>query len=121
MGTGPIFSVDFDLVDHRLVVSTDAGAMRSFPLTGQSVASFYQNTMTLLESLGIRVVIKRPLPYGLDDNTPFESDSEHRDYNPFLINRSWRILSAVNLILEEFAGEFSGKTSPVHLFWHSPQ
>ena len=25
----------------------------------------------------------------------------------------------MGLILEEFAGRFSGKTSPVHLFWHS--
>jgi hypothetical protein len=28
-------------------------------------------------------------------------------------------LSEVNLILEAFAGRFSGKTSPVHHFWHS--
>lgn len=32
---------------------------------------------------------------------------------------AWRVLSQVNLIFEEFAGEFSGKVSPVHLFWHS--
>lgn len=29
------------------------------------------------------------------------------------------MLSQVNLLLEEFAGGFSGKTSPVHHFWHT--
>ena len=29
------------------------------------------------------------------------------------------MLSQVNLVLEEFAGRFSGKTSPVHHFWHT--
>ena len=29
------------------------------------------------------------------------------------------MLSRVNLILEEFAGRWSGKTSPVHHFWHT--
>ena len=119
MGKDPIFSIDFDFVDHRLVVTTDAGEVRSFPLIGNSVASFYQQTTTLLKGLGIPVVIQRPVPYELSDTTPFESDVNHNHYDPFWINRCWRILSAVNLMLEEFAGDFSGKTSPVHLFWHS--
>lgn len=29
------------------------------------------------------------------------------------------MLSQVNILLEEFAGRFSGKTSPVHHFWHT--
>jgi hypothetical protein len=29
------------------------------------------------------------------------------------------VLSQVNLVLEEFAARFSGKTSPVHHFWHT--
>src|SRR5687768_16620524 len=119
MGSGPIFTIDFDFVDHRLVVSTEAGEMESFPLIGNSVASFYHHIITLLKDLGIPVVIERPLPYDLADTTPFQSDLKHNRYDPFWINRCWRILSAVNLILEEFAGHFSGKTSPVHLFWHS--
>ena len=33
--------------------------------------------------------------------------------------RYWQVLSRVNLLLEEFAGRWSGKTSPVHHFWHT--
>lgn len=119
MGSKPIFAIDFDFVDHRLVVTTDTGRMESFPLIGQSVASFYEQTLSVLGELGIGVVIERPEPYDLADSTPFGDDTMHRDYDPVWVNRYWRILSEVNVILEEFAGRFSGKTSPVHHFWHS--
>jgi hypothetical protein len=119
MGSDPIFTIDFDFVDHRLLVSTGDGRMEWFPLAGNSVASFYEQTLTLLGVLGIGIIIERPGPFDLADSTPFADDVEHRDYDPFWINRYWRILSEVNLILEEFAGHFSGKTSPVHHFWHS--
>lgn len=119
MGSNPIFAIDFDFVDHRLVVSTVTRGIETFPLGGHSVASFYERTLTVLDDLGIGVVIKRPDPFDLVDSLPFADDTGHRDYDPFWVNRYWRILSEVNLILEEFAGHFSGKTSPVHHFWHS--
>ncbi len=46
-------------------------------------------------------------------------DTEHASYDPEAVTRYWRVLSQVNLVLEEFAAEFSGKTSPVHHFWHT--
>ena len=50
---GPIFTVDFDLVGHRLVVSSLDGREVAFPLQGQSVASFYRETLRALELLGV--------------------------------------------------------------------
>lgn len=35
------------------------------------------------------------------------------------MTRYWQVLSWVNLLLEEFAARYSGKTSPVHHFWHT--
>ena len=119
MGVDPIFTIDFDFVDHRLAGDqrhwADGGLV---PLTDQSVASFYESTLKLLSDLGIEPTIEHPGPFGLTDSTPFADDVGHHEYNPFWVNRYWRILSEVNLILEEFAGRFSGKTSPVHHFWH---
>jgi uncharacterized protein DUF5996 len=40
----PIFTIDFDFVDHQLILTTMDGKAVSFPLYGQSVASFYRNT-----------------------------------------------------------------------------
>ena len=119
MGVDPIFTIDFDFVDHRLLVTNVTGRTASLPLTHQSVASFYESTLKLLRDLGIEPTIEHPEPFGLTDSTPFADDVIHHEYNPFWVNRYWRILSEVNLILEEFAGRFSGKTSPVHHFWHS--
>jgi hypothetical protein len=51
--------------------------------------------------------------------TPFPSDDEHASYDRDAVVRFWRILDWTDSVLEEFAGWYCGKTSPVHLFWHS--
>ena len=73
----------------------------------------------MLGDLGVALIMERPEPLDPPDATPFPDDFHHHDYDPFWISPYWRILSEVNLILEELAGEFSGKTSPVHHFWHT--
>src|SRR6266508_1166404 len=118
MGRDPIFTVDFDFVDHRLDVNRVDGRRVSFPLTGQSVASFYRATFDALAAIGVDVTI-RPDPFDLPDATPFRDDTVHAAYDPVWVNRYWVVLSQVNLLLEEFASGFSGKISPVHHFWHS--
>jgi uncharacterized protein DUF5996 len=51
--------------------------------------------------------------------TPFPSDGEHASYDPDAVERFWRILDWSDGVFEEFSGWSCGKTSPVHLFWHS--
>ena len=116
----PIFTIDFDFVDHRLVVATLEGEERSFPLPGQSVASFHEATLAALAALGVRVDIAIPRPFDLPDaGRPFAEDTEHATYDPVAANRYWRVLSQVASVLEEFAAGYSGKNSPVHHFWHT--
>ncbi|HXJ30112.1 MAG TPA: DUF5996 family protein, partial [Gemmatimonadales bacterium] len=43
----------------------------------------------------------------------------HASYDADAIERLWRILDWSDGVLEEFSGWYCGKTSPVHLFWHS--
>ncbi|WP_329389967.1 DUF5996 family protein [Streptomyces sp. NBC_01351] len=116
----PVFTIDFDFVDHRLVVAMLDGRTVSFPLFGQSVASFHDELLATLAALDVRVEIDVPRPYRLPDATrPFAKDTEHAAYDPVQANRYWRVLSQVALVLEEFSAGFSGKASPVHQFWHS--
>ncbi|MEY9964754.1 hypothetical protein ABIA33_002796 [Streptacidiphilus sp. MAP12-16] len=116
----PIFTIDFDFVDHQLVVATSDGRAVSFPLFGQSVASFYRNTLDATAALGLQVEIGLPRPFDLPDAArPFAEDFEHAGYDPVLANRYWQVLSQVALVLEEFKARFSGKSSPVHHFWHT--
>ncbi|WP_113701801.1 DUF5996 family protein [Nonomuraea lactucae] len=116
----PIFTIDFDFVRHRLVVTTVDGRAVSLALHGQSVASFYHSTMRALAALDVRVDMRVPRPFDLpDSDRPFAEDTEHAAYDPVAVTRYWQVLSQVNLLLEEFAAGYSGKISPVHHFWHT--
>ncbi|WP_314176062.1 DUF5996 family protein [Streptomyces winkii] len=116
----PVFTIDFDFVDHQLIVTALDGTQISFPLLGQSVASFRRNLLEALADLGIHAEIPHPGPFDLPDSSrPFSQDTEHATYVPEHANRYWQVLSQVALVLEEFAARFSGKCSAVHHFWHT--
>ena len=116
----PMVTLDFDFVDHQLLATTVDGRALSFPLYGQSVASFYHNVLDALTALNVQVSIDHPRPFDLPDaHRPFGEDTEHATYDPFWATRYWQVLSQVNLVLEEFAAGYSGKVSPVHHFWHT--
>jgi hypothetical protein len=115
---GVTFQIDFDFVDHRLVVKTSGGEMDSFALVdGLSVAAFDEQLHATLDRLGVDVPI-RETPFGVPTTTPFPADREHASYDPGAVERFWRILDWSDWVFEEFAGWYCGKTSPVHLFWH---
>ena len=53
------FQIDFDFVDHRLVVQTNGGQQESFRLQdGLSVAAFDRQLHELLDQLGVDVAIR---------------------------------------------------------------
>ncbi|WP_017587604.1 DUF5996 family protein [Nocardiopsis ganjiahuensis] len=116
----PVFTVDFDFVRHQLVASNLDGHTVSFPLQGHSVSSFYLRFQSALDSLGVDGSIPNAQPFDLpDSDRPFVDDKEQRAYAPEKATKYWQVLSQVNLVLEEFAAGYSGKTSPVHHFWHT--
>ncbi len=113
------FQIDFDFVDHVLVISTETGNREVLSLhDGLTVQAFYEWVLGALARLNLDVRI-RAHPYGVPIQTPFAEDTEHRSYDPDAVRRWWSILSFSSAVFEEFAGRFVGKTSPVHLFWHS--
>lgn len=120
MGLDPTFTIDLDLLDHRLDVSTTEGRRVSSSLLGRSVADVHAGLVAALADLGIDVDIADAHPFDLPDaGRPFAEDTEHASWDPTAVTRYFQVLSQVNLVLEEFAGGFSGKTSPVHHFWHT--
>ena len=56
----PIFTIDFDFIDHQLRIHTLDGRVVTVPLQGQSVASFHNQTLQVLAELGITVTIVHP-------------------------------------------------------------
>jgi hypothetical protein len=119
------FAIDFDFIDHRLVLTTSSGAIESFGLEGLSVARFYEEVFSRLSRLGIDEFAIVARPYHLAPAEPFATDTTHASYNKEYVNRYWRILAQVDAVFKEFGGRFTGKISPVHLFgtastWRSP-
>ena len=113
-----VFEIEFDFIDHLLVVKTSEGRVESFSLENLSVSEFYNKLTSVLGNLGIGYSIKAE-PYDVPfSKTPFISDSEHSSYDKEYVNRYWRILVQINSVFEEFRAKFTGKSTPVHLYWH---
>jgi hypothetical protein len=78
LGEQPLFSLDFDLVRHRLEVDLLDGRSAEFTWSGGRWPGSTSGCST-----------------------------------------RWWILSQVAQLLDRFAADFAGKTSPVHHFWHT--
>ena len=112
------FELDFDFIDHRLVIETSGGDVRFIELRPRSVADFYSEVMSTLRDLGLDIRI-HTLPNEVADPVPFEKDGQHASYDPDYANRFWRILVQTDRVFKEFRARFIGKCSPVHFFWGS--
>lgn len=110
------FQVDFDFIDHQLVIRVGDGQVRSLGLRPRSVADFYGDFISTLGELGINVPVDR-LPCELEDATPFDEDQTHASYDGAAAQRCWRILVQTERVFTVFRARFIGKCSPVHFFW----
>lgn len=113
-----VFQIDFDLIDHRLLLQTGDGGVRALPLEPRSVADFYRAVFAQLEGLGLRIAINAT-PNELVEATPFEEDERHRSYDRDAVRRFFAALLQADRVLKEFRARFRGKCSPVHFFWGS--
>src|SRR5438309_3536849 len=111
-----LFQIDFDFLDHKLLIQTADGETRSLALAPRSVSEFYRETMAALRSLGLMVSVWTT-PVEVEDRTPFEQDFRHAAYDPEYAQRCWRVLAQATRVLTDLRSRFIGKVSPVHLFW----
>jgi hypothetical protein len=111
-----ILQIDFDFVDHLVLVETSEGGSKKIPLEAMSVAEFYRRFMSALDSLGTPVRIW-PVPCEVAQPIPFEQDLTHQSYDPEFAQRFWRILLQTTRVFTVFRARFIGKVSPIHLFW----
>jgi hypothetical protein len=112
------FEVQFDFIDHKLIIQTSWGSSMTLALKAQSVADFYEEFMSALRSLGINVKIWT-MPCEVSNPVRFTSDTQHASYDPVYAHRFWGILVSCENIFQEFRAGFIGKDSPVHFFWGS--
>lgn len=115
-GAGRSFSIDLDLLEHRLDIRSTLGESRSMGLSPTPVSDFYAELMELLDVLDLSTEIW-PVPVELPDAIPFPTDNTHSAYDQEAVTDFWRTLVQVERVLNEFRVRFVGKSSPVHLFW----
>ncbi len=115
---GRSFSIAFDFVEHRLIVQTSDGDLRTMALEPQSVAAFYAAVMAMLRDMGLPVKIW-PMPVEIPSPVRFDEDVAHHAYDPGAANRFWRIVVSVERVFSAARCPFVGKCSPVHFFWGS--
>jgi hypothetical protein len=110
--------IQFDFIDHKLIIETSWGSVETVALKPRSVADFYAEFMTALRSLGITVKIWT-MPCEVPNPVRFENDTQHASYDSEYAHRFWQILVLCENIFLEFRARFIGKSSPVHFFWGS--
>jgi hypothetical protein len=108
--------VQFDFIDHKLLIETSEGRIVTIALQPQSVAEFYAKFMAALSELGVpcRIWTK---PCEIADPIPFEEDHQHHSYDAAAMNKFWRILAWSDQVFKDFRTSFLGKVSPIHFFW----
>ncbi len=110
--------MEFDLIDHELVIRASHGGVSRIPLTDRSVASFYREFMAELETLGVNLSIYT-MPVEFANPIPFPDDEIHHSYDRDAVGRFFDALSRVAAVMHAYRARFRGRTSPVHFFWGS--
>jgi Family of unknown function (DUF5996) len=108
--------IEFDFIDHHLDMRTSTGDVRHIALEPKSVADFYGETMSTLDSLGVHIkMLARPVE--IPEAIPFARDDVHHSYDGTAAHRFWLALTGSHRVMSQFRARFLGKVSPVHFFW----
>lgn len=113
-----LFQIDFDFIDHVLLIQVDGGSKSELPLEAQSVAAFQAAVFAALDELGFEITIDR-CPNEMPEAIPFHKDTIHASYDAEYAQRFWRVLLQTDRVFKHFRTGFLGKTSPAHFFWGS--
>ena len=107
--------VEFDLINHELVVHTSTDEKKHRPLGGD-VADFYHDVMNMLRDLRVEASMW-PVPTEVSEPIPFPEDRTHNTYNADHATRFFRVISSIDLVMKEHRAQFRGRTTPVQFFW----
>lgn len=125
--TGPIsindgyssFSISLNIPEHELEIMHSEAGHRSFSIEkGMSIAQIYDRLISLLKAFDIEFH-SQPKPFDLNIDKTFQEIHDVRHYNNEYVQAFWQTFMWADSLLKEFSGRFYGKTSPVHLYWHS--
>ena len=112
------FTIQFDFIDHRLLVRASDGETRTLELRPRNVADFSRELLATLEAMRLPVKIS-PVSTELPKPVRLDRDRQHHAYDPKYVERLRRILVQVDRVFTASQCAFTGKSSPVNFFWGS--
>ena len=111
-----VFQMDFDFNAHQLIILTSTGKREMVELRSRTIADFYKEVFEKLNASGVAVTIYTT-PSEMENAVPFEEDHVPRMYDRQRMEDYWQALVRVHNVFTRFRSRFTGKCSPVHLFW----
>ncbi|APE36448.1 hypothetical protein BOX37_23780 [Nocardia mangyaensis] len=113
---GRLLDIEFDFVDHELVLRTSDGRRATVALRPRTVADFYAAVGETLGRLDIVLDIEAT-PNEVETAIPFARDTTHHSYDAQAAAQFWQQLVQINRVFQLWRAGFAGKSSPVHVFW----
>lgn len=106
----------FDLVGHRLEISTTDGRREGFELKARPLRAFTSELMAALARLRVAVTIN-PLTVEVPNPVRCDEYEGYDGYDPAVSNLFFRVLAQNATIFENFRAGYWGKQGPVSFFW----
>jgi hypothetical protein len=106
----------FDLVAHRLEISTTDGRREGFELKARPLRAFTSELMAALARLKVTVTIN-PLTVEVPNPVRCDEYEGYDGYDPAVSKLFFRVLAQNATIFENFRAGYWGKQGPVSFFW----
>jgi hypothetical protein len=111
-----LFQIELDFISHQVSIMCADGHKETLNLFPRSVADFYEGLFSRLRKMGIDVSINGR-PNEIDPAIPFRRDTAIRDYDQGQMHLLWQAFAHTEKVFVKFRSEFTGKVSPIHVFW----
>jgi hypothetical protein len=104
-----LFELALDFTAHRVTAVTSDGERWEMPLAGQSFGAFWGELHEVLVRMEVHPRAARP---------PLERAAKEGEYDREAIERFWRALSQLDILLKRFQSGLREETSPVQFWSH---
>ena len=96
-----LLTVEFDFIDHLLVLRTDGGDMRRCPWFPRPWLTSTRRYLQALHGLGFAPqLLARPVE--VQEAIPFAEDEAHAAYDRDAVHRCWRAMVQVDRVFKRF-------------------
>jgi hypothetical protein len=117
-GDGRTFTLTLDLCRHAMVMWASDETREEVPLNAGSVAALHKRLIAMLDRHELPSTFDG-MPNEIEGAVPFAEDHAPRDYDRESAARLREAFAAMLPVFARFRAGFTGKASPVHLWWGS--